>query len=103
MFDFFKREKWTLVKTFKIDRPTPTGNYVYHIHCYETDKGNRKVEYVLNGEPYDIKKPNIWLPTTDFYQMQLLRWLNGRRDPEIPTYEQLGEEDTANFLKGKVN
>jgi hypothetical protein len=103
MFDFLKREKWALVKTFKIDRPvSPSGKHVYHIHCYESNKANRKAEYVCDGEPYRISD-KVWLPTTDFYQMQMVRWLNGRRDPEIPMYEQIPEEDTAIFLKGKVN
>ena len=106
MFDFFKRQKWVSVKSFKIDRPVTSGKYTYHIHCFESDKGNRRVEYVLDGEPYEPnvkKQEKTWILTTDLYQMQIYRWLNGRRDPEIPTYDQIGEDDTANFLKGKVS
>jgi len=100
-FNLFKKEKWVHVKAFKIERQL-TSHHVYHIHCFESDKGNRRAEYVLDGEPYNINRKNNWLVTTDLYQMQIYRWLNGRKDPEIPTYEQIGEDDTANFLKGKV-
>jgi hypothetical protein len=100
MFDFFKKQKWALVKSFKPVRPnTP---YSYHIHLFESNKGNRKIEYICDGKPLDVNK-STWVLSTDLYQMQIYRWLNGRRDPEIPTYDQIGEDDTANFLKGKVN
>ena len=104
MFDFLKRQKWELVKTFKLVKPAGShGSYTYHIHCYESSKGNRRVEYVIDGNKYDPHKGDkTWILTTDLYQMQILRWLSGRRDPEISTYEQIPEEDTANFLKGKV-
>jgi hypothetical protein len=103
MFSFFKKEKWALVKSFKLDRKYFPKDMVYHIHCFESEKGSRKAEYLCEGKPYNMKDTNMWLHTTDIYQMQIYRWLNGRRDPEIPTYEQIGEEDTANFLKGKVS
>lgn len=103
MFDFFRKQKWALVKTIKTGHPG-TSN-IYHIHCFESSIGNRRIEFVLNGEEYDPhekKNTRVWILTTDLYQTQLYRWLNGRRDPEFPTYDQLPEEDTANFLKGKV-
>jgi hypothetical protein len=108
MFDFFRKQKWILVKTFKLTKPSSSvphaGVYTYHIHCFESAKGNREVEYVLDGKKYDPHKGDKpWILTTDLYQMQIYRWLNGRRDPEIPTYEQIPEDDTATFLRGKVN
>lgn len=106
MFDFLKRQKWELVKTFKLVKP-PThmhSSYTYHIRCYESSKGNRRVEYVVDGEKYNPHKGNkTWILTTDLYQMQVYRWLSGRRDPEIPIYEKISEEDTVNFLRGKIN
>jgi hypothetical protein len=100
MFDFFKSQKWALVKTFKIKHTS--CSYVYHIHLFESSKGKRKAEYTCDGHAYDINKTGKWLKSTDLYQLQVYRWLQGRRDPEIPAYDQIGEEDTANFLKGKI-
>ena len=100
MFDFllFKKQTWALVKSF-----TLKSQYrYYHIHCFESNKGNRKVEYVCDGEQF-TPEPKGFIYKSDLYQMQIYRWLSGRRDPEIPTYDQIGEEDTANFLKGKVS
>ena len=103
MFKFrnpFNREKWALVTTLKSVR----GNmYTYHIHLFESEKGKRKIECLCDGQPYDLKDPtNTWLVKTDLYQEKVYRWLKGRRDPDVPRYNELGEEDTANFLKGSI-
>ena len=92
--------KWALVKTFK--HVHPKGNYTYHIHCFESNKGKRRAEYKCGGEDYDIDREEGHLKTTDLYQEKIYRWLAGRRDPDIPKYSEIDEEDTANFLKGKV-
>ena len=104
MFSWVKaiRQKWALVKTFKIDRGAYDAK-VYYIHCYESNAGNRKIECFLDGNPYDYKLKNRWLPTTELFQTKIYRWLNGRRDPDIPTYNSISEEDTINFLKGKIS
>ena len=100
MFSFFKKEKWALVKTFKIQHPR--WSYVYHIHLFESSTGKRKAEYKCDGDTYDIDKKDGWLKTQDVYQLEVYRWLTGRMDPNIPRYNQVSEEDTANFLKGSV-
>jgi len=102
MFSFFKKEKWALVKTFKIDRQVHIGSYVYHIHLFESASGKRKAEYLFDGNKYDIGKKDAWLKTQDIYQLKVYRWLEGRMDPDIIRYDQIPEEDTANYLKGKV-
>lgn len=102
MFSFFKKEKWALVKSFKIDRSVYRGAYVYHIHLFESDSGKRKADFYVDGEKYNIDKKDSWLKTQDIYQLKVYRWLQGRMDPEIPRYDQIPEEDTANFLKGTV-
>jgi hypothetical protein len=97
MFSWFKKEDWALVKTFRI-----FCSGVYYIHCFEAKSGKRKIECILNGKSYSIKKEDNCGITTELYQERIYRWLKGRRDPEIPTYGQIGEDDTANLLKEKI-
>ena len=89
-----------MVKSFK--QAHNRCSYVYHIHLFESDKGNRKAEYTCNGNKYNINIKDGWLKTTDLYQTKIYRWLSGRKDPDIPGYDQIGEEDTANYLKGTI-
>jgi len=102
MFSFFKKEKWVLVKSIKEVRTGYQRSYTYYIHLYESEKGNRKAEYICDGEPYDINKKGNQFKTTDTYQLKIHRWLSGRKDPEIPAYSEISEEDTVNYLKGTV-
>jgi hypothetical protein len=74
MFSFFKREKWALVKTFKIDRQVYKGFHVYHIHLFESATGKRKAEYLIDGDKYDINKKDSWLKKQDIYQLKVYRW-----------------------------
>lgn len=97
MFNFFKKEKWALVKSFKEIFYSKN----YHIHLFESETGNRKAEYFIEGEKYPISALRT-LESSDLYQLKIYRWLQGRRDPDIPMYCQIGEDDTANFLKGSV-
>ena len=80
----------------------PRASYIYHIHLYESDKGNRRATFSCEGEKYDIDRKDGYLKATDLYQMKIRRWLDGRMDPDIPRYDQISEEDTANFLKGTI-
>ena len=93
-------EKWALVKTLKQNHTK--YNYVYHIHLFESNKGKRKAEYRCNGDFYDIDRDDSWLRGTDLYQEKIYRWLSGRRDPDIPTYNEINQDDTVNYLKGKI-
>ena len=36
------------------------------------------------------------------YQIKIVRWSEGRYDPDIPKYSEISEEDVANKLKGNV-
>ena len=96
--NFFKKEKYVLVKTFK----TNNNTYTYHIHLYETISGKRKAEFKCDGNTYYIDRRDGWLKKQDIYQLKIYRWLEGRMDPEIPRADQVPEEDTANYLKGKI-
>jgi len=95
MFEnLFKRQKWGLVHTFLLN------NYrSYYIHCFESNLGNRKIECHEDGK---IRKIDTDFKSSELYQRRIYRWLKGRRDLEIPTYDQIPEEETANFLKGII-
>jgi len=104
MFSFFKKEKWAQVKTLTIDNikwGTESGGKIF-IHLFESDKGNRKMTSACSFHEAPQEKIDVYIKSGEFYQTKILRWLNGRRDPEISTYSEIGEEDTANALRGKV-
>lgn len=106
MFSFFKRqkEKWVQVKTIVYDKITwgeDAGGKIY-IHLFESDKGNRRMETACSFSEVSQEKIDKFIKSSTIYQTKLYRWLNGRFDPEIPRYDQIGEEDTVHALKGKV-
>jgi hypothetical protein len=72
------------------------------VHFYESNKGNRKIDLGCSLSDAEDQMLERYIKTTQLYQVRLVRWLSGRLDPEIPTYNQIGEEDTANLLRGKV-
>jgi hypothetical protein len=90
-------KNWVRVKSFEITANSP---YVYHIHLYETKDGKRKATYFCDGKKYIPE--GHWLGKQPLFQMKITRWLEGRRDPDIPGYNDIDEEDTVNYLKGKV-
>ncbi len=97
LFKFLKLEKWELVKSFKI----PSYRCTYFIHLFESNRGSRRIECNLDGDDYDINSLDF-IKRHDVYQLQIYRWLQGRMDPQIPRYDQISEDDTANYLKGSV-
>jgi hypothetical protein len=36
------------------------------------------------------------------YHEKIRRWQDGRLDPEIPSYNDIHEEDLVNVLRGKI-
>lgn len=104
MFSFFKKEKWALVKTldFKgIMYGGQTGGVIY-IHLFESDKGNRRIENACSFSEVPQLATDSFVSGSELYQKRLFRWKEGRYDPTIPRYSEIGEEDTANALRGKV-
>ncbi len=90
---WYKREKWALVKSFKIDYSP-----LEYVHLFESSKGNRKIEHTVSGRrTWSISD----LKNSVLYQETIYRWLCGRRDLDIPTYDQVPAEETANVLRGK--
>lgn len=110
--DMFKKEQWGLVKTFQVDvRLTTTSNRVHkepdesgviYMHLYESNKGKRKIENNTTLKADNNKMVDDYVKRTDVYNTQIYRWLNGRRDPAIPTYNQIPEEETAEALRGAI-
>ncbi len=99
-----KKEKYKLVKT--IDGgfyfSGKTTSYTIYFHLYESNKNNRKFtvtstyEEVYPGTLMGIAKK------MDVYNTKIHRWLAGRYDPDIPSYNSVDEEDTMNALRGRV-
>jgi len=109
MFSFFKKEKWVLVKTIVGGGLTWAAGTSHakkdgkvYLHLFESDKGNRKMEAACTFPEPTQEQIDAYVKTTETYQTKIHRWLNGRYDPEIPKYSEIGEEDTANALRGKV-
>jgi hypothetical protein len=104
MFSFFKKEKWALVKTTTFTRISwgEKKDGVIYIHFFESEKGNRKIESACSFVDATQEKIDDFIKGSGLYQTKIFRWLNGRYDPEIPRYSEIGEEDTVSALRGKV-
>jgi hypothetical protein len=106
---FLRREKWVIVRTmtgtgvtFAAGHPHEKKDGKIYIHLYESNKGNRKIKSVCSFTEAPQDKIDEYVKSTETYNKQILRWLSGRYDPEIPRYSDISEEDTANALRGKV-
>jgi|AntAceMinimDraft_5_1070358.scaffolds.fasta_scaffold215294_2 hypothetical protein len=106
---FLRRDKWILVKTFteglqstntRTGRAT-TGKIYFHL--YESLKGNRRVEMTDTLNLGTKESVVQYGESTDTYNDIIVRWLSGRRDPNIPTYAQIPEQDTADALRGQIS
>lgn len=103
---FLTKEKWRIVKTIVevvqiLDGPS--RQYNFYLHLYESNKGNRKC--VVNSTiPKERIRSSAYMPEQlDIYQNKIHRWVNGRYDPDILSYNQVPEEDTANALRGTIS
>lgn len=107
MFSWLKsklvREDWRLVHTITTSADVGTSTYKFYFHLYESNKGNRKcvplctvpADQMRTGIDYLINQMSVFLG-------QIHRWVSGRYDPNIPTYNQVPEEDLVNALRGKI-
>lgn len=104
MFSFFRKEKWALVKSVTSNKITwgKEKDGIVSVHLFESDKGNRKIECICSFPDVPQDTIDNYVKSTEYYHKTLYRWLAGRYNPEIPRYSQIGEEDTANALRGKV-
>jgi hypothetical protein len=106
MFSLFKRapkEDWRLVKSYSAEITYRQADHKLYYHLFESNRKNRKVDIqcTFTVPSYmDLKDESKKIT---LYQEKIYRWEMGRRDPDIPTYDQIPEEETANFLKGKIS
>lgn len=105
--EFFNPQKWAHVKTVEHGCRITSGgsnerDATVYVQLYESSKGARKYTLSVSERDIDPKKLSEYFLTTDTYNKRICRWLAGRVDPDIPTYDKIGEEDVANMLKGKI-
>ena len=100
---YFKKEKWAYVKMFAIDDVTyERKKGKIFIHLFESDKGNRRIKSSSSFPSLEQRTIDDFVTSQDIYQEKIMRWENGRYDPEIPRFSEIGEEDTVNALKGSI-
>ena len=117
MFNFkniFKKEQWGLVTTLKTDITLTTSTHnsaviiktedgLLYIHLYESDRGNRRYDLQISVDARDKNMIDNYFKKSSLYQTKIYRWLQGRRDPTIPSYSQIPEEETADALRGSIS
>ena len=99
--NFFKKEKWALVKIIKDDFYIDKKSYIMYFNLFESNKGARKVELSMTYLRVYTDVLHIAEQMAIYHEV-VKRWEAGRLDPNIPRYSQVGEEDTMNALKGSV-
>ena len=107
-YTFFWTE-WQYVGLFVRKAEYEGSDYRVYLHCYESRWGKRKIKigayrhkYASNISGGPIIKNRI--RTGDFYQTQMVPWLEGRNHDEIPGFEivKSGKWDFTKKLKGET-
>jgi RecA-family ATPase len=104
IFKRFEKEKWKLVKiiseNFKLNTHDGEIDITFYYNLLQSNKDNRQVEF---SSTYKKKVDLAYIANQrTIYHEKIRRWELGRKDPDIPQYDEIDEEDTANYLKGKV-
>lgn len=96
-------KKWAHVKIFTYDsiKYGKDSGKIY-VHLYESNKGDRRIEWTSSFNDMLQSTLDNFVMSSTLYNERLVRWKAGRYDPGIPKFSQIGEEDTANALKGTV-
>ena len=114
---FFEKSDWRLVKEIQAGyihyqfRPRDPEKRVNEsknemtYYLYEDQSCNRKFD-VVDGMLGDIdidsqEAKDSWTFKSDEYRYTIRPWLDGRYDPNIPTYDQVEVNDFHRRLKGK--
>lgn len=112
MWKFFTKRDWRLVKKVdeayviinKTSKRTEKDNCILSYYLYENQFHDRKFD-VVDSEEGDLDLGRVpkshWTFRSPTYREKIRPWLDGRLDPEIPTYEQVPKDDFQNALAGK--
>ena len=102
---FGPKEQWRLVKTFEesVERRLTNEDGTAYFHLFESSKGNRRVEFRCSLSHSSTSEFAENMKRLNIYQQRIYRWEMGRYDPDIPTYNSVPEEETANALRGKIS
>jgi len=97
----FTKPKWAMVKQFHTSVQYESASVTVVYGLYESDRADRRIEVMTSRKLYNVY--DGWEYNTDVYLTSIYHWHKGnRKDPNIPTYSQLAEEDVANALKGEI-
>lgn len=96
---WFNKKKWGHCKTFKIDHRYNYRDGWIYIHLYESKTGNRRFEVGSTHKELSNWSARRHVIKTELYHERVVRWLGGRHDTEIPSYQERAVDDTANALK----
>lgn len=94
------------IKTFNVDvvvneKGKKNASIVY-IHLFESNIGNRKFVYKCADSSCTTSDCERFFKSQPLYNDRLIRWENGRHDPEILRYNEVAEDDIANALRGEI-
>lgn len=111
-------EKWSLVETICIknqiqaggvETPKKKRKHVY-IYLFESEFGKRRFTSHCNtpdgyrGTVSQLEKCLYeFVPSMEIYRTRIKRWLLGRRDPKIPSYNDVADVEHAEMLQGAIN
>ena len=97
-FDRFLPDTWAYVHNIPVK--FSSGNI--YVHFYESKRGKRKITLTTDSIWNAQKDLQDALHRTPIYHSRIVRWLNGRHDPEISRFDEVGKDDVVNMLKGRI-
>lgn len=102
------RKDWRLVSTLgaKINwvntKGESTGKDDIFYYLFENGLGQRKVKHEGTDKLAGDGFARTQRKTHPYYLSSIRPWLEGRPDPEIPTYESIKAKEFKDALAGKV-
>lgn len=100
-YNFWKSD-WRLVKTIAVNVNFNRQDCKIYLHLLESNKGKRQLKSAITIRLDSYQNLDEIVELLDVYQTKVYRWLNGRYDPDIPRYNDIPAEETANALKGQI-
>jgi len=111
--NFFAKRDRRLVKsvdaryrvTNTVTKEVEKTDCILTYYLYEDQFSNRKFDLV-DSEDGDLDVDDMsqthWAFRNKIYRDQIKPWIDGRRDPEIPTYESIKAKEMKDILTGRV-